>query len=196
MAQKQSYKVRDRLTKKQVLTIPNILSFFRLSLIPVIVWLYVFEQSPRWTTVVILLSGITDVADGFIARKFNMVSDFGKMLDPIADKLTQIAILFCLVTRFPLITLPIIIMPVKEIGSFILRLIIYKKTARVDSADWHGKLNTLLLYAIMILHVIWPDIPTDISAICILATTSMMIFSCVLYTVSGARILARKEEKR
>lgn len=189
MTNKQGYRIRDKLTKNQVLTIPNILSFFRLALIPVIVWLYVFENSAEWTTVVFLISGLTDIADGFIARQFNMVSDFGKAIDPLADKLTQLVMLFCLMTRFPLIILPITVMIIKEVGAFVLRLIVYKKTERVDSADWHGKANTVLLYAIMLLHILWVNIPVEISTVCIVATTAMMIFSSTLYSVAGAKIL-------
>ena len=189
MSNTENFRVRDKLTRGQILTIPNLLSFFRLALIPVIVWLYVFVKSPAWTTVVFLVSGLTDIVDGFIARKFNMVSDFGKAIDPIADKLTQLAMLLCLLTNFPLIALPITVMVVKEVGAFVLRLIVYKKAERVDSADWHGKVNTVLLYAIMLLHIIWVAIPEEISTVCILATTAMMILSCTLYSIAGARIL-------
>ena len=137
MAKKEYYKVRSKLTKDQIITIPNILSFFRLALIPVIVWLYVLRDSRLWTTVVILISGLTDIIDGFIARKFNMTSDFGKAIDPLADKLTQLAVLCCLIIDFPLIGLPVTVMIIKEIGAFVLRLIVFKKTERVDSAAWH-----------------------------------------------------------
>ena len=189
MAKKEYYKVRSKLTKDQIITVPNMLSFFRLALIPVIVWLYVFMNSPLWTTIVILLSSLTDVVDGFIARKFNMTSDFGKAIDPLADKLTQLAVLCCLIINFPLIILPIVVMIIKEVSSFVLRFIVYKKTERVDSAEWHGKVNTVLLHAIILLHVIWIGIPAEISAVCILACTGMMIFSCVLYSIGGARAL-------
>ena len=86
--------------KHKIITIPNVLSFFRLLLIPVIVWLYIVKKYPIWTMAVLALSGITDIVDGIIARKCNMISDFGKAFDPVADKLTQIAMLFCLVSRF------------------------------------------------------------------------------------------------
>ncbi len=190
MAKKEYYKVRSKLTRDQIITIPNMLSFFRLALIPVIVWLYVMENSPIWTAIVILFSSLTDIVDGFIARKFNMTSDFGKAIDPLADKLTQLSVLFCLLTRFGLIILlPIIVMIVKEIGAFVLRFIVYKKTERVDSAEWHGKVNTVLLHAIILLHVVWPEIPTEISTISILACTGMMILSCVLYSIASASAL-------
>lgn len=74
--------------QKKILTIPNILSFFRLCLIPVIIWLYTEKQDYFWTLLVLLLSAVTDIVDGIIARKCNMISDFGKAFDPIADKLT------------------------------------------------------------------------------------------------------------
>ncbi len=191
MSKNANFRVRDKLTKKQILTIPNMLSFFRLALIPLIVWLYVFKGSPEWTIAVLIVSGATDIIDGFIARHFNMTSDFGKAIDPLADKLTQIAVLFCLLTRFPLILLPIVIMFVKEIGSFVLRLIVYKKTEKVESADWHGKMTTVLIYLIMLLHILWPflKLPDEVSTLSILATAGMMILSCILYSISGAKIL-------
>ena len=93
--------------KHKIITIPNVLSFFRLLLIPVIVWLYIVKKDPLWTTGILVLSGVTDVVDGIIARKCNMISDFGKAFDPVADKLTQIAMLFCLVSRFKWMLLPL-----------------------------------------------------------------------------------------
>ncbi len=194
MSDKEYYKVRSKLTKDQILTIPNILSFFRLALIPVIVTLFLIDER-EWTTFVILFSGFTDIVDGFIARRFNMTSDFGKAIDPLADKLTQIAVLVCLALEKPLIILPIAVMIIKEIGAFVLRLIIYKKTEAVSSAKWHGKLNTVLLHAIILIHVIWIDIPITVSNICIFLTTGMMILSCVLYSMEGAAALIATKKK-
>ena len=191
MSENRIFRVRDKLTKNQILTIPNLLSLLRLTLIPFIVWLYVIKGSPEWTIILLVASGATDIIDGFIARRFNMTSDVGKAIDPLADKLTQITMLFCLVTRFPLLLLPIVIMIVKEVGSFALRLTIYKKTERVESADWHGKATTVMIYLVMLLHILWPliGLPDEISTLSILATAFMMILSCFLYTVSGAKIL-------
>lgn len=76
------------LRKDQILTIPNLLSIVRLCLIPLIIWLYCVKKDYTLAVIVILISGATDIVDGFIARHFNMVSDFGKILDPVADKLT------------------------------------------------------------------------------------------------------------
>lgn len=188
MAKKEYYKVRSKLTRDQVWTIPNILSFFRLALIPVIVGLYVGGLR-EWAVLTILISGFTDILDGFIARKFNMMSELGKALDPLADKLTQLAVLSCLIIDFPLVALPVIIMVVKELSSFILRFILFKTTEQVHGAHWHGKLNTSLLVAVIVLHILWPTMPSAVSNISILVCSAMMIFSCVLYTIEAARAL-------
>ena len=89
---------RDRTNR--ILTIPNLLSAFRILLVPVIVWLYCWKADYPLAAWTLTLSGLTDIVDGFIARRFHMVSNLGKALDPIADKLTQTAALGCLLTRF------------------------------------------------------------------------------------------------
>lgn len=171
--------------KGKIVTIPNILSLFRLILIPFIVWAYCVKESPGITAALVVLSGITDVVDGFIARHFNMISDLGKALDPIADKLTQIAMLFCLLTRFPLILMPLILILIKEISSFVLRAILIHKTGKVDGAVWHGKVNTVILYTVMFLHIVWYNIPQELSILCILVSCAMMILSYILYSIDG-----------
>ena len=82
-----------KLKKEEIFTIPNILSFIRLLLIPVIVVVYVLYDYYLLAAILIVISGITDIVDGKIARRYGLVSDFGKMLDPIADKCTQAAVL-------------------------------------------------------------------------------------------------------
>ena len=94
-------------TRNKILTIPNMLSLFRLCLIPVIMWLYCVKENYLWAGIILIVSGITDTVDGFVARHFHMTSDLGKVLDPVADKLTQAARLVWLLTRFPRMTVPL-----------------------------------------------------------------------------------------
>ena len=168
--------------KNKIITIPNILSLFRLLLIPVIVWLYVFRQDYLWTTAILALSGITDIIDGIIARKCNMISDFGKAFDPVADKLTQIAMLFCLVSRFQWMLLPLCVLVVKEITAGIMGLMVIRKTGDVFGAVWHGKATTVSLYSMMIIHLLWFNIPGVISGILIGACTVLALLSTYMYT--------------
>ena len=99
----------------RIITVPNLLSFFRFCLIPVIIWSYCVKENPLLAGEILLLSGLTDLADGYIARRFHMISTLGKILDPVADKLTQAAMLICLFTRFPHMLPLIVIMAVKEL---------------------------------------------------------------------------------
>lgn len=173
----------------RVLTIPNLLSFFRIILIPVIIWSYCAERNDALTVGLLLLSGVTDVADGFIARTFHMVSDLGKVLDPVADKLTQAVMLACLITRFPLMLLPLSVMAVKELYMAASGCLIIRKTGVVLWAEWHGKAATVLLYGMMILHVFWPDIPAVWSGVSVGISTAMIVVSFVSYTIRNSRIL-------
>ena len=181
--------------KHKIITIPNILSLFRLLLIPVIMWLYIVRKDPLWTTAALILSGITDIVDGIIARKCHMVSDFGKAFDPVADKLTQIAMLFCLVSRFKWMLLPLCVMVIKEVTAGILGLLVIRKTGKVDGAVWHGKATTVSLYSMMIIHLIWYNIPGVISGILIGACTALALLSAFMYSKENVRILLRKKSE-
>lgn len=181
--------------KDKVITIPNILSFSRLLLIPVIVWLYVVRKDPLWTAVVLTASGITDIADGIIARRYHMVSNFGKALDPVADKLTQIAMLFCLVARFRWMLLPLCVLVVKELTAGIMGLMVIRKTGKVEGAVWHGKATTVLMYSMMAIHLLWYHIPPVVSGILIVGCTALALLSAVLYAVKNINILRNGKER-
>ena len=79
----------EKQNENRILTIPNLLSAFRICLIPCIVWAYLVKERNDWAVGLLIVSGLTDMCDGFIARKFQMISNLGKILDPVADKLTQ-----------------------------------------------------------------------------------------------------------
>lgn len=171
------------------LTIPNILSMFRIVLIPICVWLYCVERNSILTAVILLLSWFTDMIDGYIARKFNMISDLGKVLDPIADKLTQAAMLFCLLFNFHAMLYLLIFMIVKETTMAITGYVVVKKTKTVYGADWHGKIATGALYTILFIHILWINIPLYLSTTLILLCGGLMLLSLVLYITLNINIL-------
>lgn len=143
---------------KSVFTIPNMLSIFRICLIPFIVWVY-FNDLVKYkliiVAVLVLISGLTDVLDGFIARRFNMISDVGKVLDPIADKLTQATVVFCLATTHKALIPLIVVIVVKEFLMLVGTMIVMQdKNIETPYARWWGKLATVVLYAIMIVIII------------------------------------------
>lgn len=177
--------------QKKILTIPNVLSFLRLCLIPVIVWLYNYKQDYSLTVLVLLISGVTDIVDGIIARKCNMVSDFGKAFDPVADKLTQMAMLFCLVSRFPYMAVPLVLLVIKEVFTGITALITIKRTNTVKGAVWHGKLTTVALYSMMAIHLIWYNIPHTVSLILVGVCIGIMLMSFIMYATRNITAIKR-----
>ncbi len=168
--------------KDQILTIPNLLSLVRLALIPVIVWLYVEKQEYNWAAAVILLSGATDIADGLIARHFHMISDLGKILDPVADKLTQAAVILCLTVKYKLMGYLIILFAVKELLMTIYGYLAIRKKDSVNSAKWYGKLNTVVLYGVMMVLILVPGISENTANAMIIACGIVMLVALALYS--------------
>ena len=164
--------------------IPNTLTVIRLLLIPLIVF-YIFTGNYILAFVFFTISGITDIADGFIARKFNLISNFGKLMDPLADKLTQIATLASLVFTD---IIPVWILLVVFLKEFIMicgASFLYGKDVVVYS-KWYGKLATVLLYIAIVISLllkqfelagVWEDIDLAIFIFALLST----IFSLVMY---------------
>ncbi len=182
----------DKDSAKKIMTLPNILSLFRLLLIPLFCVAYVARGDYKLAAFVLFVSGLSDVVDGFVARRFNMVSDVGKVLDPIADKLTQLAVLGCLISRFRRMIVPCVLLGAKELSTGIAGLIAVKKTGIVCSAEWHGKLTTVLLYTMMAMHILWHNIPQAASELAIGLCVAVMLLSFVLYSIRNIRMIAGK----
>lgn len=167
--------------KEEILTIPNLLSLVRLLLIVPIVWLYVGRHQYVGAVLVILLSGATDILDGYIARHYHMVSDLGKILDPLADKLTQFAMILCLYSRYPGIRYLLGLFVLKElIMAFCGWLAIHKKDS-VNSSQWFGKAATVTLYATMTVLFLVPEISQSVANFLFLLCGGMSVLALVKY---------------
>lgn len=124
--------------------VPNILTIIRFLLIPVII-LFAFQDNYVVTIIVLTISGLTDILDGYIARKFNFITDFGKLMDPLADKATQIALLGTLTIQKIIPLWIIVIVIIKEFLMVSGASFLYGKEL-VVSSKWYGKLATVLFY--------------------------------------------------
>lgn len=137
--------------------IPNTLSLLRLLLVPAFAVLYLMHRDV-WAFGVLLLSGATDALDGFIARQLNQITECGKLMDPIADKLTQVTVVICLTTRYREILPLTVICFFKELCQAIGGLIMLRSRQQVRSAKWFGKVSTVVFYACMLVIVLWYDV--------------------------------------
>ena len=179
----------------KIITIPNLLTVLRVLLIPLFLWTYLGLENQYLALGVLAFSFFTDFLDGFIARHYHMVSDLGKAMDPVADKLNQASILVALAVRYPIMLVPFGVMFVKEVYLGILMLIVIKRSKTVFGADWHGKVATFLIYSTMALHLIWPGtIPPALSYVTVGITVCMQLLSFVLYAIRNNRLV--KEYKK
>lgn len=169
------------LKKENILTIPNLLSLIRILLIPFIIWLYCVQKAYMHTFIVIVISGITYIIDGKIARKFNKISDVGKVLDPIADKLTQAALVICLIARYPWMWALLALFAVKECLMLLWGYLTLKSTDTINGAKWYGKLSTVVLYVVMMILILFVDIPQAGATVLMLLCGGMMLLSLVMY---------------
>ena len=146
--------------KKEILTIPNLLSLFRLLLIPVYMTIYLNASQTRDYVVaalILAISCLTDMIDGKIARKFNMITTFGKFLDPVADKVTQFTLIICLSIKHPILWNLILLFVIKESFQFIAGLITYRKGRMLTGALITGKICTTVLFVSLTAMILMPD---------------------------------------
>ena len=178
--------------RQEAFSIPNLLSYFRLLLIPLFIQLYIRGDFTE-ALITLAASGLSDIIDGRIARKYNMVTDLGKVLDPVADKLTQCAMMICVATRYPAMWWLLGIHVVKELIMIVVGYYVLKKTDTVNSAIWCGKLCTGVIYAVMMSHVILPDIPQSVSAASAAVCAGLIVLSLVVYMAKYVRLLGGKK---
>jgi len=176
-------------SSNRVLTAPNVMSAFRILLIPVFIYIYCVRRQYWLAGGVIMLSAATDIADGYVARRFGLVTELGKILDPIADKLTQAAIIICLAFRFRGMWALFALLAVKEITMGLLGLKVLRRTGAMQSARWYGKLSTSVLYGAMLLHVLMPAMPQAMSLALVLLCAAVLAFSLTMYTLRYTKML-------
>ncbi|HIZ20321.1 MAG TPA: CDP-alcohol phosphatidyltransferase family protein [Firmicutes bacterium] len=167
------------------MNIPNALSLLRLLLLPVFATLYLMsDRYPAllyWSFAVLVLSGITDSLDGIIARKFHQITDLGKILDPVADKLTQVTVVLCLAIRNPAMISLLVICFVKELCQGIGGLFLLRRGAKIHGAKWYGKVSTFVFYGVMALIVLWPGMPMPLMVALIVLVAVLMLFAFFNY---------------
>ncbi len=170
--------------KREALSIPNILSYIRILLVPVFAVLYIMAENERdyiFAALVLLLSGFTDLCDGFIARRYNMITSLGKILDPAADKLTQATVAVCLAIKIEGMALLLAVFIVKEVIMAGASIFLLSRGGKIDGSQWFGKLATAVFYAVMVLIVAVPGINGTARMVMIACSAAIMIFALLSY---------------
>ena len=189
-----------KLTRKD-LNLPNLLTFLRIVLIiPFLV--FFFRENLPGMLVMLCLSALSDMFDGFFARHLNQVTDVGKLLDPIADKLTQVTISFCLAYRIHSLIPVFLLILLKEGfmvagGAFLLR-----RRIRPVAAKWYGKVTTVIFYLAVLSIVIHAAFLPQVAAMrwvsggLVVLTCLFMVFTFIQYLRIFLRILREEKQKK
>lgn len=146
--------------KKEIFTIPNLLSLFRLVLIPVYASVYLTATENYQFLLagaILAVSCLTDMIDGKIARKFNMITTLGKVLDPLADKLTQLTLTICLSMKYPVLYPVLGLFVLKELFQLVLGVVFLRKGKMLPGALMAGKICTTVLFISLIALVLMPN---------------------------------------
>ena len=191
--------------------VPNILTMVRILLIPLFVAVFLWENGNLSggsdpdsegsgyviAALIIIISGLTDAADGFIARKFDMITDLGKVLDPFADKLTQAAVVVCLIFRYSDIWQAVAalfaIILVKEVIMLVMGVMFLKKGQDLGGAKWFGKLATIVFYVLVIILIGSPSLSTPAALSMVSVMALFAVLSFVLYMREYYRLWRTRE---
>lgn len=179
--------------KKQAFSPPNILSYIRILLIPAFVCLYLQKRYIA-AAALVALSGLTDTADGYIARKYNMITEWGKILDPVADKLTQGALLLCLLSRYNRMWILAMLFAVKELTMALLGLFsLFIKKKKLSGAKWYGKVSTVVQFVAMTVLFAF-SLPEKAVDIIIWVCAAFMLLAFFMYMREYRKMLKEKPQ--
>lgn len=148
------------------------------------------QEDLVWCVCTLGLSGLTDLFDGLIARKCNQITELGKLLDPVADKLTQAALVFCLATQYRVMWVLLGLLVVKESFMMVMGLMMLKRNGRrLNGAKWYGKVCTFVLYVsmgVILLFGIW--LSAVVMNVLVMLCAGVLLLAFVLYILEYRRM--------
>ncbi len=175
-----------------MLNIPNTLSFIRLLLVPVFAVVF-FSDSPNallWAGIIFFVAGITDIADGYIARKYNQITKLGRIIDPLADKLMQITAFVCLTIAEIIPVWVILILVAKELILVGGGALVLKKVKDVPPSNKYGKAASLVFYFITIAVIVF-DMSDTLKVVLLGGGLALSVLALVIYAYQGRHLLRK-----
>ena len=174
-------KLREVMSRKNIVNLPNGITLFRLLLIPVIVRLYL-DELYAGSFAVIVVAVISDMADGAVARRTGCVTDFGKFFDSAVSKVLIAVLIICLVPRYRWMWLLLMVMMFRELCQIIYGYILFSRYDRVYSSKWFGKICKASMTAVTAMLFLWHDIPRPAANLLIIACSVTVLLALMMYT--------------
>ncbi|MCL1806080.1 MAG: CDP-alcohol phosphatidyltransferase family protein [Oscillospiraceae bacterium] len=176
------------------MNVPNILSLIRMCVVPLVPLIY-FSEIPYhhlWAALVYLLASMTDVLDGFIARKYNLVTRLGRVLDPLADKLMSFVVLICIIIENPSLFWAGIVFCVKEGCMGLGALVQYKKINDVPPSNLLGKISTAFFFVVCFVILVVPELNETVKLAAIAIAIALNVSAFIWYML---RFIRNKGER-
>lgn len=194
---------KENNAEDRIFTIPNILSMLRIVLI---IPLVVFFINKNYVAAIscVVLSGLSDMFDGMIARRFNQITKLGKILDPIADKLTLVAVIVCIGILIPKVGILVLILVSKDVLMLLGGAYLIHRSITPPAAKWYGKLATVVFYlsvtTIVAFEVIGGPTATQqfslLITILLTLTAVVMIFALLMYATLFFNLIKADNESK
>ena len=170
------------------MSIPNMITLVRIVLTPIFVRFYL-EGEHSAAMLILAAAALSDVLDGAIARRFGLITPLGKVLDPVADKLLQLAMMLCLVSESPVLWLLLAVHLLRETCLGLMGFMVYRRSGKLIGSRWYGKLCSGLMYAFLGAALLWREMPEEMlnegSAICL----GLIIYCFFRYAAEYLHIL-------
>ena len=161
--------------------IPNILSVIRILLVFVFVFVFFVCNSPIWALIIFLTAGATDLVDGYLARRFNWITNLGKILDPFADKLMQCTALVCLCIKNYVPLWFVLVFFAKELATMATGLLVIKRRSVVVVSKWYGKTAVCLFYLAIFVCVVFRSFLEQNPVFAVIMFSAVAVFALLAF---------------
>ena len=172
------------------MSVPNMITLVRIVLTPVFAFLYL-EGEQGEALLVLALAAISDMLDGAIARRFGLITPLGKVLDPVADKVLQLAMMLCLVSRHGAVMLVLLLHMLGLMGA-----LVYRRCGVLTGSRWYGKLCTGFMYAFLGLALLWTKMPEGVFVTGLYLCAGLILCCLWLYAMEYVRIIKAYKIKK
>lgn len=191
--EKWSFKFRD------LFTVANLVTSLRFVLVVPFVLFFVKENYIA-AGICIGLSALTDCFDGMLARALNQVTAIGKVLDPIADKVTLIAVAICMLIYMPALLPLMLVLVCKDFLMLCCGLVLLIKRIAPPAAEWYGKVATVVFYlsvgVIIFLKAVFGYENVLLENVLFIITAIAMLFALVNYSIMFFKLIKKNREEK
>lgn len=177
------------------MSVPNMITLVRIVLTPVFAFLYL-EGEQGAALLVLALAALSDMLDGAIARRFGLITPLGKVLDPVADKVLQLAMMLCLVSRHGAVMLVLLLHLLRELMLGLMGALVYRRCGVLTGAHWYGKLCTGFMYTFLGLALLWIEMPEGVFVTGLYLCAGLILCCLWLYAMEYVKIIKAYKIKK